>query len=180
MLALQKLYKTLVFVPHTHGQVGHLQPVRCFLERSDASQRKVWMEHLDGVVPKNNAWRTGPCRYRGTPAGSEDPFLYHGTAMKKKRQTPWNLFAPHLARQNFAKSECCAVLCFFCHCCMDGHGHTPSIHEAPSAPACDKDSDGLLSKHRESIPSKYNTSIYQYILLESGSRCGHIVFNHIG
>ncbi|CAK9118348.1 unnamed protein product [Durusdinium trenchii] len=33
---------------HFVNMVGHLQPVRCFLERSDASQRKVWMEHLDG------------------------------------------------------------------------------------------------------------------------------------
>eukprot|EP00435_Cladocopium_sp_Y103_P057486 s50_g19.t1 len=33
---------------HFVNMVGHLQPVRAFLEISDQNQRKVWMEHLDG------------------------------------------------------------------------------------------------------------------------------------
>ena len=34
-------------------KVGHLQPVRAFLEISGTKQRKVWMEHLDGVATQH-------------------------------------------------------------------------------------------------------------------------------
>ena len=34
-------------------EVGHLQPVRAFLEIGDQQQRKVWMEHLDGVATQH-------------------------------------------------------------------------------------------------------------------------------
>eukprot|EP00438_Fugacium_kawagutii_P036128 Skav236847 [mRNA] locus=scaffold1027:253413:258249:+ [translate_table: standard] len=37
---------------HFVNMVGHLQPVRAFLEISDKNQRKVWMEHMDGRAPQ--------------------------------------------------------------------------------------------------------------------------------
>lgn len=40
---------------HFVKMVGHLQPVRCFLE-SEGSQRKVWMEHMDGSSVEIWSW----------------------------------------------------------------------------------------------------------------------------
>jgi hypothetical protein len=44
-------------------KVGHLQPVRAFLEISGTKQRKVWMEHLDGVATQH---RGGTPDFGGT------------------------------------------------------------------------------------------------------------------